>query len=39
MNYKLSNGMEIPNIAFGTWKFPDNDETSQIITDAIESGY
>lgn len=39
MNYKLNNGLEIPNIAFGTWKFPDNETTSQIITNAIESGY
>lgn len=39
MNYKLSNGLEIPSIAFGTWKFLNNDETSQIIANAIESGY
>ena len=39
MNYKLNNGLEIPNIAFGTWKFPDNETTSQIIANAIESGY
>lgn len=39
MNYKLNNGLVIPSIAFGTWKFADNDETSQIITNAIECGY
>lgn len=39
MKYKLNNGMEIPNIAFGTWKFPNNEETSKIITNAIYSGY
>mgnify|MGYP001861299490 CR=1 FL=1 len=39
MNYELNNGLEIPSIAFGTWKFPDNDGTSQIISNAIECGY
>lgn len=39
MNYKLNNGIKIPSIGFGTWKFPDNEETSQIIVNAIESGY
>ena len=39
MNYKLNNGIEIPSIAFGTWKFLDNEETSQIINNAITNGY
>ena len=39
MNYKLSNELEIPSIAFGTWKFQNNEETSQIITNAIDGGY
>lgn len=39
MNYKLNNDLKIPRIAFGTWKFPNNEETSKIITNAIECGY
>lgn len=39
MNYKLSNRKEIPNIAFGTWKFPNDDTTIQVVKDAIEAGY
>ena len=37
--YKLNNNLEIPCVAFGTWKFPNNDETKEIISDAIKSGY
>lgn len=39
MSYILNNNLEIPNIAFGTWKFPNNDETTEIIKNAINSGY
>ena len=39
MNYELNNGLKIPSIAFGTWKLPNNDETSKIISDAIDCGY
>lgn len=39
MSYILNNNLEIPNIAFGTWKFPNNEETTEIIKNAINSGY
>ena len=39
MNYKLNNGLVLPNIAFGTWKLPNSDETIDIIKNAIESGF
>lgn len=37
--FTLNNNKEIPNIGFGTWKLPNNDETINIICDAINSGY
>lgn len=39
MNYKLNNNLEIPSIAFGTWKFKNDETTSEIIKNAINSGY
>lgn len=39
MSYRLNNNMQIPNIAFGTWKFHNDETTTQIIKNAIESGY
>lgn len=39
MNYKLNNNLEIPSIAFGTWKFKNDETTSEIIKNAISSGY
>jgi len=39
MKYKLNNNLEVPNIAFGTWKFPNSQETIEIISNAIKNGY
>lgn len=39
MKYQLENGVRLPEIAFGTWKLPAQEETTQIIQDAIEVGY
>lgn len=39
MEYILNNGLKIPAIAYGTWKFPNTYETSEIIKNAIASGY
>lgn len=39
MNYILNNNMKVPSIAFGTWKFHNDETTVEIIKNAIESGY
>lgn len=39
MDYLLNNNMKVPAIAFGTWKFPNDETTVEIIKNAIESGY
>lgn len=39
MNYQLNNNLRIPGIAFGTWKFPNDETTIEIIKNAINSGY
>lgn len=39
MSYMLNNNLELPNIAFGTWKFPNDGTTIEIIKNAIKSGY
>lgn len=36
--YTLSNGLEIPKIAFGTWLI-DNSEVAQAVRDAVAIGY
>ncbi len=36
---KLNNGIIIPPIGFGTWKLKNNDETVEIIKEAIGCGY
>ena len=36
---KLNNGIVIPPIGFGTWKLKNNDETVEIIKEAIGCGY
>lgn len=35
---KLNNGIEMPQIGFGVWKFPFN-QTAKIVTDAIKNHY
>lgn len=37
--YKLNDGREIPVVGFGTWKMPNNEDTSKIVEHAIEVGY
>lgn len=36
---KLNNGVLIPEIGYGTWKLKDNEETTEIIKEAIEAFY
>lgn len=37
--YRLSNGVEIPCIGFGTWQTPDGEVAVSAIRSAIEAGY
>lgn len=37
--YTLNDGVEIPIVGFGTYKMPDNEETTKIVEHAIEVGY
>lgn len=37
--YKLSNGVEIPCIGFGTWQTPDGEVAVNSVRSAIEAGY
>ena len=37
--YKLSNGVEIPCIGFGTWQTPDGEICVSSVLSAIEAGY
>ena len=37
--YRLSNGVEIPCIGFGTWQTPNGDVAVQAVQCALESGY
>ena len=37
--YKLSNGVEIPCIGFGTWQTPDGDVCVSSVLSPIEAGY
>ena len=37
--YKLSNGVRIPCIGFGTWQTPDGDVAVRSVVSAIEAGY
>lgn len=38
-NIKLYNGVEIPEIGFGTWKAPEDNITVEAVKTAIEVGY
>ena len=38
-SYKLSNGIEIPCIGFGTWQTPNGDVAVSSVLSAIEAGY
>lgn len=37
--FKINNGNELPFLAYGTWKLPNNEETIEIVANAIKSGY
>lgn len=37
--YKLSNGVEIPCIGFGTWQTPNGEQAVSSVLHAIEAGY
>ena len=37
--YKLSNGVEIPCIGFGTWQTPDGEVAISSVVSAIAAGY
>ncbi len=37
--YKLSNGVEIPVIGFGTWQTPDGETAVKAVSAALEYGY
>ena len=37
--YRLSNGVEIPCVGFGTWQTPDGETAVQAVTAALEAGY
>lgn len=37
--FKMSNGMEIPCIGFGTWQTPDGETAVKAVKAAIQSGY
>ena len=39
LNYKLNNGMSIPQIGFGTWQTPDGDVAESSVLHALEAGY
>ena len=36
---KLYNGIEIPEVGYGTWKTPNNEITINSVKTAIEAGY
>jgi len=37
--YKLSNGVEIPCVGFGTWQTPNGDVAVSAVLSALEAGY
>ncbi len=37
--YKLSNGVTIPCLGFGTWQTPDGETAVQSVRCAIDAGY
>lgn len=38
-NYKLTNGVEIPVIGFGTWQTPNDEIGINAVKSALEAGY
>jgi len=37
--FRLSNGVEIPKVGFGTWQIPDGPETYDSVRTALDLGY
>ena len=37
-HYKLSNGVEIPSVGFGTWQTPEGDVAVEAVKCAIRCG-
>ncbi len=37
--YRLSNGVNIPGVGFGTWQLPDTEETVAAVKEALAIGY
>lgn len=37
--YKLTNGVKIPVLGFGTWQTPDGDVAKNAVLDALKAGY
>ncbi len=38
-NYKLNNGVEIPQVGYGTWQIPDGADTENAVLAALKCGY
>ena len=38
-NYKMSNGVEIPQVGYGTWQLEEGPDTEKAVLTAIKSGY
>ncbi|MFN3020532.1 aldo/keto reductase [Chryseobacterium sp. TY3] len=38
-NFVLNNGLEIPEIGFGTWQIPDGENVKNAVGFALENGY
>ncbi len=36
---QLANGVQIPQVAFGTWQIPSGDTAYQAVTEALKAGY
>jgi len=37
--YTLHNGVNVPSIGYGTWKLKNNEETVEIVKQAVDNGY
>lgn len=37
--YTLNNGINIPQVGFGTWQIPNGDVAYRTVSEALESGY
>ena len=37
--FELYNGVKIPAIGYGTWKIPNNEESEELVAEAIRVGY